>query len=246
MNYDRYFARSQKVFAINISDERDTSVYDSFTGKVVVCDEDKILLRTSYRLFSGDQPHLHAGMQFKLTSEAMGMGVQLRAELVELLSPEELHLKPLGELSVYQRRQSPRADLTLPLLHVPQKSSLAAFKREWRRVVQDLHKPEPPRLKLLPTAINLSAGGLRIDLASEPGHLALVVLELDDGQPPVCAIAELIWQKREEEQNLLRCGHRFVEILKEDQARIAAVVEKLTGTRSASLKQRELLDRMEL
>lgn len=245
MNYDRYFTRSQKVFLINISEERDETVYNSFTGKVVVCDDEKILLKTAYRLFSGDQLTLQPGMQFKLTTEAMGMGVQLRAELTEMISPEELKLRPLGELSVYQRRQTTRADLTLPLLYVAQKSSLAAFQREWRRVVQDLHKPLPPRLKLSSTCMNLSAGGFRIDLSTEPTHLALVVIDLQDEKTPVCAVAELIWRKQDEEQDTIKCGHRFVEILKEDQDRLAAYVEKISGGRSSKLKHRELLDRME-
>lgn len=245
MSYDRYFNRGQKVFLINISEERDASVFDSFTAKVMHCNDDKLLLRTAYRLFSGDVLNLKPGMQFKLTTEAMGMGVQVRAELTELVSPEELKLQPLGELSVYQRRQTPREEITLPLLHVPQKSSLAAFQREWRRVTGDLHKPDPPRLKLTEAELNLSAGGVRIDLTAEPTHLSLLVIDLQDGGVPVCAIAELVWQQRDEEKNVITCGHRFVNILKEDQERIAALVDKLCGGRSAGVKHRELIDRME-
>jgi len=244
MHYDKYFGRNQKVFLINISEERDEAVFTSFTGKILICDEDKILLRTAYRLYSGDVLNLKPGMQFKLTTEALGMGVQIRAELAELISPEELRLRPLGELSVYQRRQSPRTDVMLPLVLVPQKSSLAAFQREWKRVVSDLHKAAPPRLKLTSANLNLSAGGVRLDLANEPTHLALLVIDLQDEKPPVCAVAELVWQQRDEEQNIIRCGHRFVEILKEDQERITAVVEKVGGGRAGAIKYRELIDRM--
>jgi hypothetical protein len=242
MNYDRYFSRGQNVFLINISEERDASVFDSFTGRVMLCSDDQLLLRTAYRLYSGEVLGLKPGMQFKLTTEAMGMGVQIRAELIELVSPEELKLRPLGELSVYQRRHSPRADLSLPLLLVPQKSSLAAFQREWKRVIHDLHKPAPPRLKFTNTAINLSAGGFRINLAAEPTHLALVVIDLQDEKSPVCAVAELVWRKQNEELQLTTCGHRFVDILKEDQERLE---EKVAGRRISGGKQRELIDRME-
>jgi len=246
MHYDKYFGRGQKVFLINISDERDESVYDSFTGKVLVCDDDKILLKTAYRLYSGEVLNLKPGMQFKLTTESMGMGVQIRAELVELISPEELKLRPLGELSVYQRRQTPRADTRLPFLYVPQKSSLAAFQREWKRVIGDLHKSDPPRPKLISMDLNLSAGGVRLEIMNEPSHLSLLVLDLQDEKPPVCAVAELIWKKQDEESPIIRCGHRFVEILKEDQERIATVVDKAAGGRSAGVKHRELIDRMAL
>lgn len=244
MSYDRYFNRSQKVFLINISEERDESVFDSFTGKVMLCDEERIQLKTAYRLYSGDIMHLKPGMQFKLTTESMGMGVQIRAELIKLISPEELLLRPLGELSVYQRRQTPRVDITLPLLYVPQKSSLAAFQREWKRVIKDIHRPNPPRPKLNRMALNLSAGGMCIETPNEPFHLALVVIDLQDEKPLVCAVAELIWKKQDEERTLFRCGHRFVEILKEDQERIATVVATITGGGTKAIKQRELLDRM--
>jgi c-di-GMP-binding flagellar brake protein YcgR len=244
MHYGKYFGRNQKVFLINISDERDESVYNSFTGKVLVCDEDKIILKTAYRLYSGEVLNLKTGMMFKLTTEAMGMGVQIKAELSELISPEELKLRPIGELSVYQRRQTPRVDTILPLLYVPQKSSLAAFQREWKRVISDLYRPNPPRPKLSSVDLNLSAGGTRLGLPNEPSHLSLLVIDLQDEKPPVCAVAELVWQQQDEEHSIIRCGHRFVEILKDDQERIAAVVGKSLGERATGIKQRELLDRM--
>ncbi len=244
MSYERYFNRAQKVFLINISEDRDESVYNSFTGKILLCDDDRILLKTAYRLYSGEVLNLKPGMQFKLTTESMGMGVQIRAELTELISPEELKLRPLGDLSVYQRRQTPRADTTLPILYVPQKSSLAAFQREWKRVVSDLHKPDPPRPKLISTDLNLSAGGVRLDLPNEPSPLSLLVIGLEDEKPPVCAVAELIWKQQDEDGSVIRCGHRFVEILKEDQERIAAVIEKVTGTRSTPNRLKELTDNL--
>lgn len=245
MHYDKYFGRQQKVFLINISEERDTTVYNSFTGKILLCNDTHILLKTAYRLFSNDQGDLRPGMQFKLTTEALGMGVQLRAELIELVSPEELRLRPLGELSVYQRRQTARTDLRLPFLHVAQKSSLASFQREWRRVIQDLHSPAPPRLKLTETDLNLSAGGFRIELPVEPSHLGLTVIDLQDDKPPVCAVAELVWYEQNEEQERVVCGHRFVEILKEDQERLITLVRKSAGGSTPQTNQRELLDRME-
>lgn len=245
MNYDRYFIRGQKVFLINISEERDMDVFNSFTGTVTVCSDDLIMVRTAYKLYSSGMQQLAPGMQFKLTTETMGMGVQARAELLSIVSFDELKLKPLGELSVYQRRQTARVDVTLPLLYVPQNSSLAAFQREWRRVTGDLRKPVPPVVKLKEKGINLSTGGMRIELESKPPALSLTLIDLKDDKPPVCAIAELVWHSLEEDQTEVRCGHRFVEILKEDQERLAAFIDKQTGVRTAALKQRELLDRMD-
>lgn len=245
MNYDRYFNRGQKVFLINMSASRDLSVYESFSGTVVSSDDTHITLKAPYRIFSGDTPSIEAGMLFKLTTESFGMGIQLCGELISTPGQETLTVRPLGNMEIYQRRQSVRVDLTLPCLHVPQKSSLQAFKREWRRVVDDLHKPNPPRLKLQPTVLNISAGGVRFDLVTPPTALSIVVIDLQDEQPPICTVAELVWQKSKEDADVFICGHRFLEILKDDQERLADFVAKKVGGTAGRLKDNWILqDRM--
>lgn len=245
MNYDRYFSRGQKVYLINISLVRDETVYESLSATVVSSNEHSIIIRAPYRLFSGESAPLEPGMQFKLSTESFGVGVQLRTELTATPEPETLELKPLGEMEIYQRRQVARIDITLPFLYVLQKSSLAAFKREWRRVVNDLHKPSPPRLKLQETPLNISAGGIRFDISAAPTPLAMVVIDLQDAAPPICAVAELVWQKTRAEDGVQVCGHRFLEILKEDQLRLAALVEKQgTGAGGRIKDNWDLQDKM--
>lgn len=245
MNYDRYFNRAQKVYLINISQARDESVYESLSATVVHCNDSGITIRAPYRLFSGESPPLEAGMQFKISTESFGVGVQLRTELIGSPAAETLELRPIGEMEIYQRRQLTRIDVTLPFLHVLQKSSLAAFKREWRRVVNDLRQPSPPRIRLQETALNLSTGGIRFDLATQPTPLAMVVTDLQDGLPPICAVAELVWQKTRQEDGMLICGHRFVEILKEDQVRLASLVDKIGGGGGGRIKDNwDLQDKM--
>ncbi len=244
MNYDRYFSRGQKVYLINISQTRDESVYESLSATVVSCNDSSITIKAPYRLFSGDATPLETGMQFKLSTESFGVGVQLRAELVAAPAAEILELQPIGQMEIYQRRQMPRVDVSLPFLHVLQKSSLSAFKREWRRVVTDLRQPTPPRLKLQETKVNISAGGIRFELNTPPTPLAIVVFDLQDGAAPVCAVAELAWHKTRQEDGVEVCGHRFLEILKEDQARLAAIVDKLGGSSGRIRDNWDLLDKM--
>jgi c-di-GMP-binding flagellar brake protein YcgR len=244
MNYDRYFSRGQKVYLINISQTRDESVYESLSATVVSCNDSSITIKAPYRLFSGDATPLETGMQFKLSTESFGVGVQLRAELVAAPAAEILELQPIGQMEIYQRRQMPRVDVSLPFLHVLQKSSLSAFKREWRRVVTDLRQPTPPRLKLQETKVNISAGGIRFELNTPPTPLAIVVFDLQDGAAPVCAVAELAWHKTRQEDGVEVCGHRFLEILKEDQARLASFVDKLGGGGGRIRDNWDLLDKM--
>lgn len=244
MSYDRYFSRGQKVFLIDISQDRDESVYQSLSATVVSSNDTAITIKAPYRLFSGESAPLEPGMQFKITTEAMGMGVQLRTELLATPAAETLELKPVGQMEIYQRRRLPRVDVHLPFLHVLQKSSLAAFKREWRRVVHDLHLPTPPRLKLQETPLNISAGGIRFHLNTPPTPLAFVVVDIQDGGPLICTVAELVWQQTRSEDGLLVCGHRFLEILKEDQARLAAFVDKMGGSGSRIKDNWDLQDKM--
>ena len=245
MHYDRYFSHGQQVYLINISQTRDESVYQSLSATVISSKDHHITVKTPYRLFSNNSAPFELGMQFKLSTESFGVGVQLRTELTATPAQEILELTPIGEMEIYQRRKMPRADVTLPFLHVQQKSSLAAFKREWRRVVNDLHQPTPPQLKLQETALNISAGGIRFDLGSAPTPLAMVVVDLQDGAAPVCAVTELIWQKIRQEDGLFICGHRFLEILKEDQARLALFSEKHgTGSRGRIKDNWDLQDKM--
>lgn len=246
MNYDRYFSRGQKVFLIDMSATRDESVYHSMTGSVVSCDDQRITIKCSYRIFTGEQAPFTPGMLFKLTTESFGMGVQLCATLTAIHGQETLCLEPMGIMESYQRRQAVRVDTTLPFLHVPQKSSLSAFRREWKRVITDLHQPNPPRLKLSDTPLNLSVGGLRFETIAFPTELALVVLNLQDEQPPICAITELVWHKTREDSDRFISGHRFIEILKQDQVRLAEFVAR-HGDRSAASRLKDnwdLQDRM--
>ena len=76
-----------------------------------------------------------------------------------------------------------------------------------------------PGLVLQETGINLSAGGiaLTVDENKESTPLSMFFIALGEGLP-VCALAETIWGQRTDEG--LRCGFRFIHILKADQERI--------------------------
>lgn len=245
MNYDRYFAHGQRVFLINISENRDLSVYESVTATVVKSNETKITLRAPYRLFSGDRPNFAPGSMFKLTTESLGMGIQLCAELADTPDMETMIVQPVGNMEIYQRRSAIRIDTKLPFLHVPQKSSLSAFRQEWKRVVNDLQNPVPPKLRMQIADLSISVGGIRFETSSPPTPLSIVVVDLDDNKSPVCAVVELVWHKKDKDTESYICGHRFLEILKEDQARLAEFTEKSSASTGKLKNNRELHDRID-
>jgi hypothetical protein len=88
---------------------------------------------------------------------------------------------------------------------------------------------------------------MRIDQSAEPTTLSIMVIDLKDGLPPVCAIVELAWKKVLETGDFTS-GYRFVNILKEDQKRIYRLVEDEIIRQGLPIKinkmERELIDQM--
>jgi c-di-GMP-binding flagellar brake protein YcgR len=105
-----------------------------------------------------------------------------------------------------------------------------------------------PNLKLEETPINLGAGGISIaiDTLEPVSLLSMFFLDLDAKQPLVCAVAEMVWSRHENDK--LVCGYRFLQIHKADQERISRYVQSIQKKRgitaSASRTYWELLDRM--
>ena len=104
-----------------------------------------------------------------------------------------------------------------------------------------------PGLVLQETVINLSAGGigLTVDATYQSTPLSMFFIALDAG-PPICALAEAVWERRVGEG--LRCGFRFIHILKADQERINSsvsdVIRKSGGTHLDYKRNWVLVDKM--
>ena len=86
-DYSRYFNLRQKVYLINMSEERNSEIYESLSGIVTATGIDSVELMVTH----GEQGthDAEAGKTtYKLTSEALGSGIQVLAEFRRLL----LHL----------------------------------------------------------------------------------------------------------------------------------------------------------
>ena len=70
--------------------------------------------------------------------------------------------------------------------------------------------------------LNLSAGGIRFALRAPVNlaELCLMLIDLKDEKPPICAIAEVVWIRPEQDDSILSSGMRFINILDSDQKRI--------------------------
>lgn len=249
VDYSRYFPLRQRAYVINISEERDREQFESLGGIIADRSADTVLLQISYATEQESPGPESLQMTYKLTTEAMGGGLQILADLVKITSGNMFHLKLRGSMEFYQRRQTPRIDTTISLFQIRQGHSLAVYRKEYRRIMEHMKSHGlPPNLKLYEAPINLSAGGVRasIDLSESPSPLSMFFFDLADGQAPVCAVAELVWNRNED--GVRMCGHRFVLIRKSDQERLNRHVlsrQKDEGITPAPPKANwELLDRM--
>lgn len=224
----KYFNRRQKVYLINVSENRDHDLYESLSGTIVGRGGDSVAVQITYPtdyVTPADELRRPA---FKLATEVMGNGIQVIADLVRVESGNVFHLKLRSNLEMYQRRQAPRIDTTIPLSLVQGTSSLDGCRREFGRITGLMKSRElPADITMREASINLGVGGIRLTsgTGANPSLLSLFLLGLGQGQPPVCALGDLVWNRVESGARM--CGYRFIQISKADQQRINGYILSL-------------------
>jgi hypothetical protein len=246
-DYSRYFGLRQKVYLINMSAERNCDIYESLSGFVTASNVDSVELMITHC-----EPGTHDAevgkATYKLTSEALGSGIQVLANLIGVVAGNIFQFRLHGALEMFQRRTVPRVVLSARIFHLRKTLPLESFKKEWRRIIDHLrHNSVLQGLTLQKTTVDLSAGGigLTVELINRPTPLSMFFIALDTG-PPVCTLAETVWEQHEDEG--VRCGFRFIQILKADQERINNCVSdemrKNGGTYMDYKRNWVLVDRM--
>jgi len=249
-DYSRYFSLRQKATLINMSEGRDMDYFESLSGYVVGRNSDKIDLHIPYYPVDNDQADLkQQKICYKLTTEALGNGIQVMTDLDNIVAGNIFQLKLRGNLELFQRRTSQRINTALKLINLKRDISFILYKKEWKRIFDYIQaKGLPPNFILQNTTVSLSIGGIGISMVetAEPSPLSIFILDIPDNQAPVCALAEAVWKKKDQEE--LKCGHRFIQILKSDQERIGNYVmslQKQAGNIAGATKINwELVDRM--
>jgi len=248
-NYSRFFPLKQKVYLINMSRERDKDQYNSLSGTIIAYSGDTIDLQVPYstgQIISSDRIR---NTTFKIVTESIGVVMQIAADLVNISAVNILCLRLNSVLEVVKRCEMPRIDSTIKVFHHREDSPLSECKTKFIQIVEREKYGLPLHITLQESQVNVSVSGFR--LAAEPTEkssspLAMCVLDLEDGQPPVCAIAETAWHRRVGASTVI--GHRFITILKSDQKRIGRYVSSLQKSMgikvTAPRNNWMLLDRM--
>jgi c-di-GMP-binding flagellar brake protein YcgR len=248
MNYARYFKTGQKVFLINISPDRRADLFESLSGVIAECGEHHFHLTFPYLSSSSGVFSFREGMYFKVTSETFGVGVQLSARYEGARADGSCRFSPTGDLELFQRRQIPRIDLALSLSAEQRPGSPAELQEEWDRRMSAGREGGVETSHLVRCAVNLSAGGIRFETVGTVAvaDLHLVDIDIEDGEAPLCAVAETVWVRQEGDATV--CGNRFIRILKRDQDRLVRLIVDRLGSQGKSLasfsSNWELLDRM--
>lgn len=179
-------------------------------------------------------PPLVPGEALELISTRYGLGLRLGATCGDEPEPDVVGVTALGDLQIFYRRQHLRLDLELWLGLLRQADSPQPLHRLWEEALDQRGAGQAPTLQapLARQRCTLGAGGLGLSLpaAAVPGETLLCLLHLEDRQPPVAALAEILWAQPPEAR-LRTCGLRFCAILAADQERIDRHVNALCRDR---------------
>ena len=229
MNYQRYFKSGQQLLLKALHDTEQNNYTELMSVFVVSVEEDSLVLSLPYGADAVNQYPFKEGLLFEITTEAMGLGVKTTGTFKKKIDGNQFSLQLNPDLQMFQRRISQRFDCKLGVRFSRAAKTLQTMREIWEKNIEVLHSPEAPIIfdGFKPCQINISSGGIRFSIKppGNQGELCLVLVNLEDGKPPVCAIAEVVWVCMQDE-SAVTAGMRFINIRSEDQQRIDSFITK--------------------
>lgn len=223
MNYQRYFKSGQQLLLKAQSDTVQDGRTELMTVSVVSLEDDSLVLSLPYGENAVEQYPFSEGLSFEISTEALGLGVRTTGSFKKKINGNQFSLKLDPDLQMFQRRISPRFDCQLGIRFSRAAKTLQTMREIWEKNIKVLHSPEVPLVfdGFKSSRVNISSGGIRLVIKppADQGELCLVLINLADSKPPVCAIAEIVWACMQDE-SAITAGMRFINILSEDQQRI--------------------------
>lgn len=233
MNYQRYFKSGQQLLLKALHDTEQNNYTELMSVFVVSVEEDSLVLSLPYGADAVNQYPFKEGLLFEITTEAMGLGVKTTGTFKKKIDGNQFSLQLNPDLQMFQRRISQRFDCKLGVRFSRAAKTLQTMREIWEKNIEVLHSPEAPIIfdGFKSCQINISSGGIRFSIKppGNQGELCLVLVNLEDGKPPVCAIAEVVWVCMQDE-SAVTAGMRFINILSEDQQRIDDFIAKAKKT----------------
>ncbi len=220
MNYQRYFKTGKLLLLKTLNGSERTEL---MTASVISMEVDKLVLSLAYDEGATQQYPFCEGLSFEITTEAMGLGVRTTGLFGKKLDGDQFTVKLNPDLQMFQRRITQRFDCQLGIRFSRAARTLKTMREVWEKNLKVLYSPEAPLVYegFKTCKVNISSGGVRFSIKppADQGELCLILIDLKDGHPPVCAIAEIVWACLQDESAIMT-GMRFINILSEDQQRI--------------------------
>jgi PilZ domain len=233
MKYQRYFRPEQQLLIKVKTDINQDGRTELMTGYIISAEQDTIIVSLPYGADAVDQYPFREEMPFEITTEALGMGIRAQGHFARKVSGNQIAIQLNSELQMFQRRISERLDCQLGIRFSRAAKTLQTMREIWERNLEVLHGNEAPLIfeGFKPARVNISSGGLRLAIKppANQGELCLVLVNLEDSKPPVCAIAEIVWSCTQDE-TAITAGMRFINILSEDQQRIDKFISENKST----------------
>lgn len=234
MNNQRYFKSGQQLLLRALKKTREDGRTELITAYVDSCERDHVILSLPYGEDSVNHIPFAADMEFEVTSDAYGLGIRATGVFQKKISGTRFALKLNPDLEMFQRRISQRYDCEIGIRFSRAAKTMKTMRDIWERNIEVLTGPEAPLVfeGFKKTRINISAGGIRLSIKppASQGELCLILIHLEDGRPPVCTIAEIVWTCLQDE-NAITAGMRFINILSDDQERIEAFINHSSAAR---------------
>ncbi len=224
MIYQRYFKSGQSLI-LKTQNPQDTEGRTELLSATLDSGEDTTyILYLPYAEDAANQYPFTPELLFEISSEAMGLGVRVTGRFEKQIDGQRIAVKIQPDLQMFQRRNSPRLDCCLGIRFSRGQGTLKDLRETWEKNIKVLQSPKAPfNLEgFNPCQVNISNGGIRFSMRPPVNlsDLCLMLIDLDDGKVPICAITEIAWCRPEQDETILITGMRFINILKEDQKRI--------------------------
>jgi len=228
MNYQRYFRPEQQLLLRVTNDINQDNRTELMSVTVITCEESTLSVSSHYGEEAVDHYPFREGLPLEITTEALGMGIRTSGCYSGQISGNSFTITLDSDMQMFQRRISRRLNCRLGIRFSRAAKTLQTMRNIWERNLEVLHSPEAPLIYegFKTSALNISSGGLRLSIKppANQGELCLVLINLEDGKPPVCAISEVVWVCIQDDATVT-AGMRFISILSDDQKRIEAFID---------------------
>ena len=228
MSLTRYFKPEQKVLLQRLDTQGTAGQFEALSAFVTEVGNETVDVQLPYRNREEEVYPFEADQSFEIKTVSMGMGLKFRARFTDRRSGNRVRFSCSPNFQAFQQRPGPRIDVRLGLRFSRGEGEIGALRRLWEKNTRLLRSGgKLTTLKdFRPCPVNLSSGGMRFTSTSDMrmADVCLVLINLEDEQPPICALAEVVWSGQEEGSALITTGLQFLNILEEDQARIDAFI----------------------